>query len=29
MLSRARVAALASGDAWLEKGKNLLLFGKR
>lgn len=27
MLSRARVAALASGDAWLEKGKNLLLFG--
>lgn len=27
MLSRARVAALASGDAWLEKGANLLLFG--
>ena len=27
MLSRARVAALASGDAWLEKGGNLLLFG--
>ena len=27
MLSRARVAALASGDAWLKKGKNLLLFG--
>ncbi len=27
MLSRARVAALASGDAWLGKGKNLLLFG--
>jgi DNA replication protein DnaC len=27
MLSRARVAALASGDTWLEKGTNLLLFG--
>ena len=27
MLSRARVNALASGDAWLEKGANLLLFG--
>ncbi len=27
MLSRARVAALTSGDAWLKKGKNLLLFG--
>ena len=27
MLSRARVTALASGDAWLKKGKNLLLFG--
>lgn len=27
MLSRARVAALASGDAWLDKGTNLLLFG--
>jgi len=27
MLSRARVAALASGDAWLNKGANLLLFG--
>ena len=27
MLSRARVAALASGDAWLQKGTNLLLFG--
>ena len=27
MLRRARVAALASGDAWLEKGANLLLFG--
>ncbi len=27
MLSQARVAALASGDAWLDKGTNLLLFG--
>ena len=27
MLSRARVLALASGDAWLETGANLLLFG--
>ena len=27
MLSRARVMALASGDAWLAKGANLLLFG--
>jgi DNA replication protein DnaC len=27
MLSRARVAALASGDAWLNQGANLLLFG--
>ena len=27
MLSRARVVALASGDAWLAKGANLLLFG--
>lgn len=27
MLSKARVLALASGDAWLEKGANLLLFG--
>ena len=27
MLSRARVTALTSGDAWLKKGKNLLLFG--
>jgi DNA replication protein DnaC len=27
MLSRAQVAALASGDAWLGRGKNLLLFG--
>ena len=27
MLSRARVNALASGDVWLDKGDNLLLFG--
>ena len=27
MLSRAQVSALASGDAWLSRGKNLLLFG--
>ena len=27
MLSRAKVTALASGDAWLNRGKNLLLFG--
>lgn len=27
MLSRAQVTALASGDAWLEKGSNILLFG--
>jgi DNA replication protein DnaC len=27
MLSRAQVMALASGDTWLEKGANLLLFG--
>jgi DNA replication protein DnaC len=27
MLSRARVAAIAAGDAWLGKGDNLLLFG--
>lgn len=27
MLSRARVSAIASGDAWLGKGDNLLLFG--
>ncbi len=27
MLSRARVSALASGDVWLDKGDNLLLFG--
>lgn len=27
MLSRAHIAALASGDSWLEKGSNILLFG--
>lgn len=27
MVSRAQVMALAAGDAWLEKGANLLLFG--
>jgi DNA replication protein DnaC len=27
MLSKAQVKALAAGDAWLEKGANLLLFG--
>jgi DNA replication protein DnaC len=27
MISRAHVTALASGDAWLEKGSNVLLFG--
>jgi len=27
MISRAQVTALAAGDAWLEKGANLLLFG--
>jgi len=27
MVSRAHVLALAAGDAWLEKGANLLLFG--
>ena len=27
MISRAQVAALAAGDAWLEKGANVLLFG--
>ncbi|WP_303758601.1 IS21-like element helper ATPase IstB [Sphingobium yanoikuyae] len=27
MISRARVTALCSGDAWLEKGANLILFG--
>ena len=27
MLSKAHVSALAEGDAWIEKGHNLLLFG--
>jgi DNA replication protein DnaC len=27
MISRAQLAALCSGDAWLEKGANLILFG--
>jgi len=27
MVSKAQVMALASGDAWLEKGANMLLFG--
>ena len=27
MVSKAQVQALAAGDAWLEKGANLLLFG--
>jgi DNA replication protein DnaC len=27
MVSRAQVAALSSGDGWLEKGANLILFG--
>jgi DNA replication protein DnaC len=27
MISKARLAALAAGDTWLEKGTNLLLFG--
>jgi DNA replication protein DnaC len=27
MISRAHVTALASGDSWLEKGSNILLFG--
>ncbi|MBN9564424.1 MAG: ATP-binding protein, partial [Alphaproteobacteria bacterium] len=27
MVSRAHVTALASGDAWLDKGSNILLFG--
>jgi DNA replication protein DnaC len=27
MISRAQVAALCSGDVWLEKGANLILFG--
>ncbi len=27
MISKAQVQALAAGDAWLEKGANLLMFG--
>ena len=27
MVSKAQVMALASGDAWLGKGANILLFG--
>lgn len=27
MISKAQVMALASGDAWVEKGANILLFG--
>ena len=27
MVSKAQVMALAAGDAWIEKGANLLLFG--
>ena len=27
MISKAQVMALASGDAWLGKGSNILLFG--
>jgi len=27
MLSKAHVMALASGDSWLEKGANILIFG--
>jgi DNA replication protein DnaC len=27
MISRAQITAVAAGDAWLEKGANLLLFG--
>jgi len=27
MISKAHVMALASGDTWLSKGANLLLFG--
>jgi DNA replication protein DnaC len=29
MVSRAQVTALSSGDGWLEKGANLILFGPR
>ena len=27
MISRAQITAIVAGDAWLEKGANLLLFG--
>jgi hypothetical protein len=27
MVSKAQVMALAAGDAWLEQGANVLLFG--
>ncbi|MHC4055846.1 ATP-binding protein, partial [Bradyrhizobium sp. 25ACV] len=27
MVSRAQVTAMTSGDGWLEKGANLILFG--
>ena len=27
MISRAQIMAITAGDAWLEKGANLLLFG--
>ena len=27
MISKAQIQALAAGDAWLEKGANLLCFG--
>jgi hypothetical protein len=27
MISKAQVMAITAGDAWLEKGANLLLFG--
>src|SRR6478609_9507956 len=27
MISRAQIMAITAGDAWLEKGVNLLLFG--
>jgi hypothetical protein len=27
MFSKAQVTALCSGDSWLEKGANLILFG--
>ena len=27
MISKAQITAIAAGDAWLEKGANLLLFG--